>query len=665
MAKHTVVKDDARIQSRIAEDIYRSTPVLTIVVSAATVLYWAVMRQRVDPNPVDLWAIGMLAAVALRVMIWFARSRELVRLPFSQWLALFSAASLFMGCAWSLMFLMVSDWAQLQLIAPAWMLMFGVLSAASAVMWKHFRSFVLYTAPIVVLGGGLAIVLGTPELRWLTVALALYYGVITLFTRQQNRLYLESLRLEIANSSLVARLERQTREQEAIIDERTAALRRNQRSLEHMAKHDPLTGLPNRHRFVESLQDAIGDPGRDSFALLFIDLDHFKEINDSLGHSVGDELLRAVSERLVSVVRHADLVARLGGDEFTVLLSDVDSRKAALNIGKKVLDALAQPVEVPSHRLVVSASIGICIYPEDGNSGEELLRNADAAMYRAKSLGRNTLCHYTPDMTQRALSRISLESELRRAVSEGELTVAFQPQIDMRSGQLLGAEALLRWNHPKRGVITPSEFIPIAEDTGIIRPLGLWVIEQVYNVVCNGEVAAFEGLTFAVNISASQLLDPEFEEKVCAILEREARANPQLELELTESVLIQNPRRVQSIMENLRSRGVEFAVDDFGTGYSSLSYLKNFPISKLKIDASFVRDLSTDASDRAIARAVIALGASLGLEVIAEGVESANQREILLSEGCRNGQGFLFAEALPIEEFRRFAESHSPKRSLH
>jgi diguanylate cyclase (GGDEF)-like protein len=685
MAERSITVEAAPLQHRIASDLYQRTPLMIVVILIATALFWWVMRDRVDTAVMDLWCLAMAAALALRLIIWYLRTGDVLQLSPERWITIHAFGCLVMGCAWSIVFLGVKDWTQLELVAPSWMLMFGVLSAATAVMWNHFPSFVVYTLPIILVGGASLLAWGTPELRWLTIALGLYWIVIALFTKLTNRIYLSSISLEIANTSLVTRLERQARDQESIIDERTAALRSNQQSLEHMANHDPLTGLPNRHMFIESLHEAIVGDDCDSFALLFIDLDHFKEINDSLGHSVGDALLRVVSERLGEVVRQVDMVARLGGDEFTVLLKNVEHASVASSVARKVLEALTRPVELPSHRLVVSASIGVCLFPENGSSSEELLRNADAAMYRAKSLGRNTQCHYSPDMTERAMSRISLESELRRAVDREELSVAFQPQVDMRSGTLVGAEALLRWEHPERGPIPPSEFIPIAEDTGIIRPLGYWVLEQVCSVASAGVASGMGNLSFAVNVSARQLLDPEFEPRVRELFARVQCAIPRLELEITESVLIQNPRRVRKIMDALRELGISFAVDDFGTGYSSLSYLKNFPISKLKIDASFVRDLALDESDRAISRAVIALAASLSLEVIAEGVETEAQREILLADGCPNGQGFLYAEAMSAKEFERFAaehgaapasdrsdgrsdpgtDNHSAKRSLH
>jgi predicted signal transduction protein with EAL and GGDEF domain len=366
-------------------------------------------------------------------------------------------------------------------------------------------------------------------------------------------------------------------------------------------------------------------------------------------------VLSTVAERLRATVRQGDEVSRLGGDEFTVLLPGLTDAEAAKTLSRKILEVLAEPIELPEQRLVITASIGICIYPVDGDNAADLLRNADSAMYRAKRTGRNTFSRYEPVMTERALTRVSLESDLRQALAKGDLSVAYQPQVDMRSGALLGAEALLRWNHSSRGYISPEEFIPIAEETGIIRDLGYWVLDQVCETAGTLELNGCRDLTFAVNVSARQLLDDAFPAHVMALVRESGCKNSNLELEITESVLIQNPARARKILDELRASGITFAVDDFGTGYSSLAYLKQYPISKLKIDASFVRDLAEDISDRAIADAVIALARSLSLKVIAEGVETEAQRDILLTDGCYLAQGFLFYEPLPKEDFLAIA----------
>jgi len=360
-------------------------------------------------------------------------------------------------------------------------------------------------------------------------------------------------------------------------------LRFQQRSLEHLAHHDALTGLPNRLYLVDKLNHALANPDREiaSLAVLFLDLDHFKRINDSLGHSLGDEVLRAVSRRLTTCVRKADTIARLGGDEFTVVLQGVGSSVVAVEVAQKILVALKEPLLLKDRELTVSTSIGISISPSDGQTTEELLRNADAAMYRAKQDGRNTFMHYSPDMTEHALERLSLESDMRVALEREEFHVVYQPQVDMRSGALVGAEALLRWEHPSRGFIPPSQFIPMAEDNGQILRLGAWVFEE---VCAEQQRLAKQGLVnirFAVNVSGRQLLNPEF----VALIETmigDGRCNPEsLELEITESVLLSDPELAADAMQTIRRLGIAISIDDFGTGYSSLAYLKQYPLCLL------------------------------------------------------------------------------------
>jgi diguanylate cyclase (GGDEF)-like protein len=426
-------------------------------------------------------------------------------------------------------------------------------------------------------------------------------------------------------------------------------LRVQQSSMHHLAHHDTLTGLPNRLHLVDRLNKSVLDAINTPFALMFLDLDHFKDINDSLGHTVGDDVLREVAQRLRSILRQADVIARLGGDEFTILLSGTDDASVVSDIAQKVLIELRKPMQINERSLTISASIGISSSPKDGQSAEELLRNADAAMYRAKKGGRNTFRHYSADMTERAMNRISMENDLYTALENGELYVAYQPQVDMRSGQLIGAEALMRWKHPERGDVSPEEFIPLAEETGTIIELGRWVLEEVCMTQKRLARQGFEGIRFAVNVSAAQLLDDQFIDLVRDIIGSGGCDANSLELEITESVLVQKPDRAAAVMKMLRDLNVAVAVDDFGTGYSSLAYLKQYPVSRLKIDASFVRDIATDPNDRAIARTVIALGRALDLEVIAEGVETVEQQSILIEDGCHEGQGFLYSRAVSPE----------------
>ncbi|WP_238549484.1 putative bifunctional diguanylate cyclase/phosphodiesterase [Congregibacter litoralis] len=435
-------------------------------------------------------------------------------------------------------------------------------------------------------------------------------------------------------------------------------LRYQQRSLEHLAHHDALTGLPNRLYLIDKLNHALQNPDKQaaSLAVLFLDLDHFKDINDSLGHSLGDEVLRAVSRRLSDCVRKADIIARLGGDEFTIVLQGVGSSVIAVEVAQKILLAFEQPIIIGERALTVGTSIGISVSPDDGLTTEELLRNADAAMYRAKRNGRNTFMHYTPDMTERALARLSLESDMRRALEREEFHVAYQPQVDMHSGALIGVEALLRWDHPEKGAISPKHFIPIAEENGQILALGKWVLQKVCAEQIRLADAGLAGIRFAVNVSGRQLLHEGFLEFIEGMIKTGTCRGEALELEITESVLLSEPELAAEAMQAIRKLGIAISVDDFGTGYSSLAYLKQYPLNRLKIDASFVRDIVIDPDDRAIAQTIIALGNALNLEVIAEGVETEEQRAILVNDGCSLGQGFLFSRPLApaaLLEYRR------------
>ncbi|MDP5053593.1 MAG: EAL domain-containing protein, partial [Congregibacter sp.] len=429
-------------------------------------------------------------------------------------------------------------------------------------------------------------------------------------------------------------------------------LRFQQRSLKHLAHHDALTGLPNRLYLIDKLNHALANPDKEqaSLALLFLDLDHFKDINDSLGHSLGDEVLRLVSQRLSACVRKADTIARLGGDEFTIVLQGVGSSAVAVEIAQKVLLSFQQPLSLKDRQLTISTSIGISVSPGDGSTTEELLRNADAAMYRAKRSGRNTFMHYSPDMTELALARLSMEADMRSAIERDELHVVYQPQVDMRNGDLLGVEALMRWEHPTKGAISPGDFIPIAEENGQILALGNWILKEVCAEQKRLAQAGFPAVRFAVNVSGRQLLNKDFLKLVAQLVSQDDYNGRQLELEITETVLLNEPELAAQAMLSIRELGIGISLDDFGTGYSSLAYLKQYPLTRLKIDASFVRDIVTDPDDRAIAQTIIALGNTLNLEVIAEGVETEEQRAMLVSDGCHYGQGYLFSRPLAAAE---------------
>jgi diguanylate cyclase (GGDEF)-like protein/PAS domain S-box-containing protein len=437
----------------------------------------------------------------------------------------------------------------------------------------------------------------------------------------------------------------------------TAILRTsNEEKLARLAQYDALTELPNRLLLRDRVEVAIENAERSgaSPCLMFVDLDRFKLVNDSFGHATGDRLLREVASRLSRAIRGSDTVSRQGGDEFLVLLPELDAAEAAGRIAGKLIAEVARPYRIDGRELLIGASIGIACFPGDGSDYETLLRNADAAMYSAKDLGRGRYQFYSPEMNGRAQERLVLESELRKAVEREQLLLHYQPQFSTGDGRVIGVEALLRWQHPSRGLVPPGQFVPVAEETGLIIAIGNWVLEH----ACRQRVAwQREGIdagVLAVNVSAPQFRQPDFVAVVTAALERTGLDPALLELEVTESVVMQGLDSVRAKLDSLKALGVKFAIDDFGTGYSSLSYLRQLPINRLKLDQSFVRGLPDDRGSAAISQAVVSMGRSLDLEVIAEGVETERQVDYLKSIGCSLVQGFLLARPLPVNDCARF-----------
>ncbi|MDO8680795.1 MAG: EAL domain-containing protein [Acidobacteriota bacterium] len=429
--------------------------------------------------------------------------------------------------------------------------------------------------------------------------------------------------------------------------------KRTEERLNFLAHYDALTGLPNRMLFHDRLRQAMVEANRHQrqTGVAFLDLDRFKAINDSLGHGIGDLFLKDVAERIARCVREGDTVARLSGDEFAVILADLRQVSDAARVAQKILDGFAQPFHVAGHELFASASLGITLYPLDGDSAEGLLRNADIAMYRAKESGGNACQFYAADMTSMAHERLALENALRRAIEEKEFLLHYQPMVDFHSGQITGMEALIRWRRPGHGIVPPDEFIPLAEETGLIVHLGEWVLREACRQCQScGNKAGSAPLRLAVNVSPRQFHQGNFLKTVVRAL-NDTKFDPhRLDLEITESLLMQNAESVLEVMRELGALGVQFSIDDFGTGYSSLAYLKHLPIGHVKIDRSFVRDIPADANDAAIVTAILAMARSLGIQVIAEGVETKEQLEFLRAKGCDMAQGDYFSRPLPAEE---------------
>jgi diguanylate cyclase (GGDEF)-like protein len=439
-----------------------------------------------------------------------------------------------------------------------------------------------------------------------------------------------------------------------------ARVRESRAHIEFLATHDPLTGLPNRllarDRFAQATVHAQRD--QSGVALLFLDLDDFKHINDSLGHPTGDELLRAVSQRLTHNLRAGDTVCRQGGDEFLIILVNVGDEDDIAEIGVKLLAQLTAPFDVDGHVISSSGSLGIALYPHDGSDFDELLKKADMAMYSAKSAGRNAMRYFDEDMNVGMQEHVQLVAGLRSALAQDELMLYFQPQFDLASGRIVGAEALLRWRHPKLGLVPPSRFIRVAEQSGLVVGIGAWVLREACRQMKVWHDLGLADLVVCVNVSPVQFHRNSIELDITNALDASGLQARHLELELTESLLLQDSSAVSELLQRLRTLGVSLAIDDFGTGYSNLGYLKRFEVRRLKIDQSFIRRLPVDKHDEAIVRAIIQMANSLQLTTVAEGVESVEVLARLLDMGCTEGQGQHWSAALPAEEFLGFVRRH-------
>ncbi|HOY70332.1 MAG TPA: EAL domain-containing protein [Methylotenera sp.] len=440
----------------------------------------------------------------------------------------------------------------------------------------------------------------------------------------------------------------------------------SQNRLQELVNHDPLTGLPNRRLFTELLEHAIKRAEREhhEIALLFVDLDRFKSINDSLGHQVGDKLLYEVSKRIHHTVRDSDVVARLGGDEFLVMMDNIKSIEDAASVAQKIIYALQIEFHIDSKEIFIGASVGISIFPKDGNDVEGLIKAADIAMYQIKNRGKNNFCFYSEELSKNAVERFTLESELRHALARKQFEVHYQPQISLLTGDIIGAEALIRWRHPTLGLVSPARFIPIAEETGLIVQIGEWVLRQAAKQAMAWISDGYTMQWISVNVSGVQIMRSNFYDTVYGILV-ETDCKPQiLELEITESTVMQNTEFVIDTFNNIKQLGVRVAIDDFGTGYSSLSNLKRLPLSKIKIDQSFVRGLPDDLNDAAITNTINAMARNLGFSVIAEGVETNAQAEFLKNMGCEEAQGYLYGKPIDAAEFTKMLETRTQKYQI-
>ncbi len=438
------------------------------------------------------------------------------------------------------------------------------------------------------------------------------------------------------------------------------------RRMAHSAEHDFLTGLPNRMLLNDRIGRAIALAARHAkkVAVLFLDLDGFKHINDSLGHQTGDKLLQSIAKRLVDCVRGSDSVSRQGGDEFVVLLLELDHAEDAAVTARRMLQAVALPHAIDQHDLHVTASIGVSVYPDDGLDADTLIKNADTAMYQAKENGRRSFQFFKPAMNIRAVERQSIEEDLRRALEQREFALHYQPKVNLTTGAITGAEALIRWMHPTRGSVSPVDFIPVAEDCGLILPIGAWVLREACEQARAWMDAGLPVISMAVNVSAMEFRDRNFLDGLFAILAETGLDPRSLEVELTESVLMKHAAATATILQALRKSGIQVAVDDFGTGYSSLSYLQKFPVDAVKIDQSFIRQISTAGADTTIVKAVIGMARGLRLRVIAEGVETLEEVAFLRAYRCEEAQGYYFSRPMPAQQFAMLLKNGIPDSSV-
>lgn len=428
-----------------------------------------------------------------------------------------------------------------------------------------------------------------------------------------------------------------------------------QEMLDYQAHHDQLTGLPNRTLFLDRLFQSIKQNKRNQtkLALLFIDLDNFKQINDSLGHDAGDEVLKIIAKRLLAKIRDSDTLARLGGDEFTLILNDIIDDETVVDIVENLLHVTQEVMEIASQQFYVTLSVGISIYPNDGESVEDLLKNADAAMYKSKESGRNTYQYYTQEMTQKAMRRIKIEADLRKAIENEEFLVYYQPQVEASTGAIIGMEALVRWNHPQNGLISPIDFIPLAEETGFIIEIDKYVMKRAIKQVFEWRKEGLYNGKLSLNLSTVMLECDTFVEGIQTLLREMEFDSTWLELEITEGHIMKNPQKSINKLHQISQLGISIAIDDFGTGYSSLAYLKKLPVSKLKIDKSFVDGLPLDEDDAAITRTIIDLAKNLKLDLIAEGVENVAQKDFLLQNSCSKIQGYFYSKPLCVEDMNK------------
>lgn len=634
--------------------------------------------------PLLIWVISMSLVAGTRIFIaqqYFVDQKvQFRRLTIQSWLNLYIASSLCFGIASASLVLCMPDDMNPADISVMYIAFFATMAGSITSLSIVLPAYLSLITPIFLAAFTFSFFAPSRLSLFISIASLIFYIFVATSARLLNKRYIQNFALIIENDTLIDKLHDEIIQKELAqkkllhnqelleekVAQRTKELsnindtlvdeinerRRIESNLKHIAHHDALTNLPNRLLLDARLNHAIERAKRSELqvAIIFIDLDHFKTINDSLGHDVGDQLLISISNRLLHCVREDDTVARLGGDEFIIIIEQVQDIGNLDSLLKKIMKVTSQTVSINNHELSTSASIGVSIFPDDGKNAEQLMRNADAAMYHVKENGRHKYHFYTRDLTAAAYDRVILETDLKRAIVNEQIIVYYQPQVLLETKKIIGVEALVRWNHPDLGILPPKQFLHIAEKAGLMNDIGEMVLTTACEQMVKWKQQGLPIETIAVNIAGDQIHHSDLVETVKSILLKTKCQTEWLELEITEDFIIKKTKKAISTLQKLRDLGLSLAIDDFGTGYSSLSYLKKLPINKLKIDRSFVSDISHDKEDATLVQAIIAMGKSLSLRLIAEGVEHHSHETFLSEHGCEYAQGYLYSKPVPAEE---------------
>lgn len=688
-----IVSDSSQqIELICAQHLYKSAPAVNLAVISGAILTAAFYYQQAG-NIILLWVALICLIACIRIVIsrhfFLQQKAGFNRLALDFWLNAYTISALACGLSWASLVLFIPTTISPVSISVMYLIFFALMAETITTMPVILRAYYAYTSPIFLAAFLFPFFTASREMLYLSIVSAVYFLFIVTTGLILNKRYLQNFSLHLENDELIDKLHDENIQKELaqtkLVDhqhelERTVKLRtkelseinatlvneinerlRIEASFKHQAHHDALTSLPNRLLLDARLNHAIERAKRGNLqvAVMFLDLDHFKTINDSLGHDVGDKLLVSMSKRLLNCIREDDTVARLGGDEFIIIIEQVHDISDLDPLLKKIMKVTAEAIVIDEHELSTSASIGISIYPDDGINAEQLMRNADAAMYYVKENGRHKYHFYTRELTTTVYDRVTLETDLKKALGTDQILVYYQPQISLKTKKITGVEALVRWQHPELGLLQPKQFLAIAEQCDLINTIG----ETVLSIACK-QIVKWKNMglpieTVAVNIAGNQIHHSKLVEIVDNILQQTKCKTEWLELEITEDFILKKTQQAISTLQQLRDLGVSLAIDDFGTGYSSLSYLKQLPINKIKIDRSFVRDLSNDMADAALVQAIISMGKKLQLKLIAEGVENGSHEIFLAAHNCDYAQGHYYSKPLPADEIEKLFTTNS------